>query len=120
MTVSLTQVIVARSSVPSVGHSTLKVGHSTSQKVQSFAGFIQTPWSPEKLSLMLASMVWSTVECFDPDEPILYVPGDYQCHRTDKGKGLPLRERPHRCSSGCNPRQQDWVWLGLNGFSLTG
>jgi hypothetical protein len=43
MTVSLTQVIVARSSVPSVGHPTLKVDHSASQKVQSFAGFIQTP-----------------------------------------------------------------------------
>jgi hypothetical protein len=37
-------------------------------------------------------MVWSTVRCFDPEEPILYVPGDYQCHRTDKGKGyLSLR-----------------------------
>jgi hypothetical protein len=101
---SLTQAIVARSGVPAVGHPMLKVGHSTSQKVQSFASFIWTPQSPEKPSLKLASMVWSTVRCFDPEEPILYVPGDYRCHRTDKGKGVPLSERPHRCSSGRNPR----------------
>jgi hypothetical protein len=76
-TMSLIWLIVARSSVPSVGHPTLKVGHSTSQKCWSFAGFIWTPWSPEKLSLKLASMVWSTIGHFDPEEPILYVPGDY-------------------------------------------
>jgi hypothetical protein len=33
MIMSLTWVIVARSSVPSVGHPTLKVGHSSSQNV---------------------------------------------------------------------------------------
>jgi hypothetical protein len=43
MTMSLTWVIVARSIVPSVGHPMLKVGHSASQKVQSFASFIWTP-----------------------------------------------------------------------------
>jgi hypothetical protein len=43
MTVSLTWAIVARSSVPSVDHPTLKVGHSTSHNVRSFAGFIRTP-----------------------------------------------------------------------------
>jgi hypothetical protein len=37
---SLTQVIVARSHVPSMGHPTFKVGHSTSHKVWSFADFI--------------------------------------------------------------------------------
>jgi hypothetical protein len=88
---SLTWAIVARSTVPLVGHPMLKVGHSTSQNVQSFVGYIRTPWSPEKPFLKLASMVWSTIGCFEPEEPILYVPGDYQCHRTKGGGCLSVR-----------------------------
>jgi hypothetical protein len=39
-------------------------------------------------------MDWNTIGHFDPEEPILYVSGDYQCCRTDKGQGC-LSVRGH-------------------------
>jgi hypothetical protein len=46
----------------------------------------------------------STEPLSSPRMPILYVPDNCQCHKTDKGGGC-LSVRPHRRSPGRNPKE---------------